>query len=431
MQVSAAPAVWKACSLGEVIARVVGGGTPPRDVPAYWIGAIPWASVKDFKDDVSVLHDTEEHISPTGLGSSAANLIEAGVPLVCTRMAVGRTAISDRPLAINQDIKALYPKSQLTAKFLLLLLEFGRPQLESQSIGSTVKGISVQQLLNIPVMLPPVPEQRRIADILDTADAVIQQTEALIAKLKQQKSGLLHDLLTRGLDERGQLRNPIAHPEQFKDSPLGRIPREWEVFELGSSASLITSGSRGWAAYYSEDGPLFLRIGNLTREHLNLRLADLVHVRPPGGGEGSRTAVQAGDILISITADLGMVGVIPDCFGEAYVNQHIALIRLDQARAKPRWVGNYLAGAVGQKQFYRLNDAGAKAGLNLPTVSRLLIALPKVHEQERIGTIIDAHDARIRAEEAYRDKLKLQKQGLMQDLLTGRVRVDAVERVMA
>ncbi len=126
-----------------------------------------------------------------------------------------------------------------------------------------------------------------------------------------------------------------------------------------------------------------------------------------------------------------MVGVIPDCFGEAYVNQHIALIRLDQARAKPRWVGNYLAGAVGQKQFYRLNDAGAKAGLNLPTVSRLLIALPKVHEQERIGTIIDAHDARIRAEEAYRDKLKLQKQGLMQDLLTGRVRVDAVERVMA
>ena len=82
------------------------------------------------------------------------------------------------------------------------------------------------------VWLPPLPEQRRIAEILDTVDEAIRRTEQVIAKLQQMKQGLLHDLLTRGIDENGELRDPERHPEQFKDSPLGRIPREWEVGPL-------------------------------------------------------------------------------------------------------------------------------------------------------------------------------------------------------
>ena len=84
----------------------------------------------------------------------------------------------------------------------------------------------------MPFARPTVEEQRRIADILDAADAAIRQTEAVIAKLRQMKAGLLHDLLTRGLDEQGRLRDPAAHPEQFKDSPLGRIPKEWEICDV-------------------------------------------------------------------------------------------------------------------------------------------------------------------------------------------------------
>ncbi len=349
----------------------------------------------------------------------------------------GKVAIyqGDFPIAaINEHVFLLRGNPTVLDQGYLyyhLLWEATQRQIARVITGSAQPGINSQFTDAITVRLPSIQEQRRIADILDTADAAIQQTEALITKLKQVKAGLLHDLLTRGLDERGQLRDPIAHPEQFKDSSLGCIPQGWEAVELGSHALLITSGSRGWAAYYAEDGALFLRIGNLTREHLNLRLTDLVHVRPPQSGEGSRTAIRSGDLLISITADLGIIGVIPAEFGEAYVNQHIALVRLDPTRANARWAGNYLAGSAGQKQFYRLNDAGAKAGLNLPTVSKLLVALPCIHEQERIVSVIDAHDTRIRAEEAYRDKLKLQKQGLMHDLLTGRVRVDAAEKVTA
>ena len=303
------------------------------------------------------------------------------------------------------------------------LLEFlNLPRLATKNAQPLLTQTNIASLCAI--ISENVEEQRRIAEILDTIDEAIQKTEALISKLKAMKQGLLHDLLTRGLDGNGKLRDPKAHPEQFKDSPFGLVPVDWDVVNLGALSTLVTSGSRGWASLYSDQGALFLRIGNLTRDHVNLRLDDVRYVLPPPtAAEGKRTRVGEGDLLISITADLGIIGVIPDGLGEAYVNQHIALVRLDRKSANPYWVANYLAFGASQKQFYMLNDQGAKAGINLPTVESLLIAVPEVREQDRIAALIAAHDTRIRTEEQYRDKLKLQKKGLMHDLLTGKVRV--------
>ena len=97
----------------------VGGGTPPRQVPSYWKGNIPWASVKDFPEQAGVITDTQEHISVAGLNASASNLIPAGTPLVCTRMAVGRAAMPSVAMAINQDVKALFPAAGVSAAYLL------------------------------------------------------------------------------------------------------------------------------------------------------------------------------------------------------------------------------------------------------------------------------------------------------------------------
>lgn len=132
-----------------------------------------------------------------------------------------------------------------------------------------------------------------------------------------------------------------------------------------------------------------------------------------------------GDLLISITADLGIIGLVPEGLGEGYVNQHIALVRLNTERINPRWAAYFLAGPTGASRFRRLNDMGAKAGLNLPTVSKVAISVPPRAVQDKAVAVLDAADIRIRAEEGCLSKLKLQKQGLMQDLLTGRVRVNA------
>ncbi|MDJ0737766.1 MAG: restriction endonuclease subunit S [Nostocaceae cyanobacterium] len=279
------------------------------------------------------------------------------------------------------------------------------------------------ELASINVILPPLPEQQKIAEILDTVDKAIALTQTHINKLKQAKAGLLHDLLTKGIDEHGELRNPKRNPEQFKDSPLGKIPKDWEVVRLENLIEKITSGSRGWASYYSDYGAIFIRIGNLNRESLNLKLDDIVYVSPPSGSEGERTKVQLGDILISITADIGIVGVIPNNFGEAYVNQHIALIRINYPEINYNWIGLFLSQEMGQEQFRKFNDSGAKSGLNLPRIASIRIALPNYKEQCEIVSIINHHDNQIIVKQTRLEKIKLLKLGLMSDLLTGKVRV--------
>lgn len=264
-------------------------------------------------------------------------------------------------------------------------------------------------------------EQSKIAEILATVDQAIEQTEALIAKQQRIKTGLMQDLLTRGIDEHGQLRTEQTHA--FKDSPLGRIPVEWGVQTLESVSEFVTSGSRGWAQYYSTEGALFLRIGNLTRKHINMRFDDVIRVSPPASSEGERTAVKKDDLLISITADLGIVAVIPDGFETAYVNQHIALTRLDRTQAHARFVGWFFNGQLGQAQFDKLNESGAKAGLNLPSIKNLQIPVPSLDEQAKIAQAIDATTQKTDEFHARLVKCQSLKRALMQDLLTGRKRV--------
>ncbi len=274
------------------------------------------------------------------------------------------------------------------AKFLFYKITSAKPWFEKMA-AQAINQASINQstikdlLLDIPTSKP---EQTKIAEILSTVDRAIEQTEALIAKQQRIKTGLMQDLLTRGIDEHGNLRSEQTH--QFKDSPLGRIPVEWEVYDLESVAEFVTSGSRGWAQYYSADGAIFLRIGNLTRDHINFRFDDIVFVNPPKTSEGKRTAVLASDLLISITADLGIIGVIPESFGEGYVNQHIALIRLFPDKMNSRFIGWFLSGRGGQNQFEKFNESGAKAGLNLPTIRDLLVPQMELAEQDKIAKIL-------------------------------------------
>ena len=168
--------LFKSYIFKEVLLKVVGGGTPSRNIDKYWNGSILWASVKDFEDNKFTLDNTQESITTLGLLNSSSNLVAKGIPVICTRMAVGRIAILAKPIAINQDLKALYPDtSKITCKYLVLLLHFIRPIVETLSIGSTVKGISLKHLLEIKINIPPLPEQEKIVEILDILDDVIAE----------------------------------------------------------------------------------------------------------------------------------------------------------------------------------------------------------------------------------------------------------------
>ena len=134
-------------------------------------------------------------------------------------------------------------------------------------------------------------------------------------------------------------------PTAPNTAQLPPIPKVWAWCLSDAVFSFITSGSRGWAKFYSDKGSLFLRIGNLEHENIKLDLSKIQYVTPPAKTEGVRTLVQPNDILISITADVGMVGLVPEGLGRAYINQHIALARRTVISAS--YISYYLCGSEG------------------------------------------------------------------------------------
>ena len=155
------------------------------------------------------------------------------------------------------------------------------------------------------------------------------------------------------------------------------MPEGWVSKKLGNISSLVTSGSRDWAKFYSDTGSKFIRMTNLRRGGIHLKMDSLKFVNVASdSADGKRTSLQAGDILISITAELGKIGWVPPGLGEAYINQHTALVRVKSIESESKFVAYLLCSKPYHRRINALNDAGAKAGLNLATIRSLPIALP-------------------------------------------------------
>lgn len=206
---------------------------------------------------------------------------------------------------------------------------------------------------------------------------------------------------------------------------LGPLPADWKVDELGSLNPFVTSGSRGWARYYSERGATFVRITNLTRASIYLDLSDLKFVNlPASDSEGLRTQLMAGDLLVSITADIGIIGYVDHRLpAPAYINQHIALVRCNPDTADPRFLAYYLASAVPQRAFRGGTDQGAKAGMNLAGVRKIRAAFPPLSEQQAIARALGDVDALLERLDQLIKKKRDLRVAVMQQLLSGRTRL--------
>lgn len=278
---------------------------------------------------------------------------------------------------------------------------------------------------NIAITFPPFKEQSAIAAILDTLDEAIRRTEAVIAKMRQVKAGMLQDILTRGLDKNGELRDPIRHPEQFKDSPLGMIPKDWDSIFLTKLCMHIGSGvtPRGGQEVYTSKGILFIRSQNVTFD--GLKLEDIAHIPVRIHNGMLRSEVFAHDVLFNITgASIGRCCPMPDGMGEANVNQHVCILRVpDATESDAIFLATTLGSHLGQKQLEALNTCGNRQGLNYQQLGLFIVPWPEAFERELIAKKIQKINAQLEFEINGLRKMKCLKQGLMQDLLTGHVRV--------
>jgi type I restriction enzyme S subunit len=398
-------------------------------VPSYWGGDVPWASVKDFSEDAEQISSTQETITRKGLNASASNLIPAGTPLVCTRMAVGRAAMSSVPLAINQDVKALYPATGVTPPYLLAVMQYAQRFAEAQSIGSTVKGIRIEDYLAIPVPQAPEAEQPKIAEVLATLNKAIHQTEAIVEKLKQVKQGLLHDLLTRGLDANGELRPSYQEaPELYQESPLGWVPKDWEIVTLGQIASRSSGilqtgpfGSQLHAHEYVADGVPVVMPQDMVDGRLSVQ--QIARITARKAVALSRHRLVQNDIIFSRRGDLSRCVAIEDEHTGWLCGTGCLLARIPKKEINGFWLALVYQQPGVQSQVLGRAVGSTMANLNTSILAELTISRPIVDEQNEITLRLKAATLRMNRELADLAKLRQQKIGIMDDLLTGRVRV--------
>lgn len=292
-----------------------------------------------------------------------------------------------------------------------------------------VPGLNRNDAYELALDVPPLPEQRQIAAILDTLDDAIRKTEQIIAKLKQVKQGLLHDLLTRGIDDNGELRDPDRHPEQFKESALGRIPKGWEVAQLGSRLA-VHGGKRLPAGHVYAETPTgfrYLRVLDFFRRKFTTEELVMLHRSTFEALE--RYEIHSGDLFISIAGSLGYVGV----FRPSAVPHERTILTENAARLVPTFelVPEFVAEQMNSRLVQGQIEVEKGVGGGVPKlalfrIESLLLAWPAIGEQQRVVECLESSCQRITHEENGLAKLRVLKAGLMEDLLTGRVRVTSL-----
>ncbi len=311
---------------------------------------------------------------------------------------------------------------ELDRRFFIRLLRYHGRHLDRVSVGSTVRGITLPDVRSLLLAMPEtVAEQRRIAAVLDTVDLAIAQTEAVIAKLKSVRAGLLHDLLTRGLDANGQLRPPPEQaPHLYKDSPLGKIPREWEAMPLESIASVergkFTHRPRNDPAYYGGPSP-FIQTGDIAEASGEVITEASQFLS--GLGVTVSKEFPAGTIAVTIAANIGDTAILGR--GMYFPDSVVGVVVKDGHVV--RWVELSLRRA--KKQLDALAPQSAQKNINLTFLRPLLIPIPPSWEQKICSALYEGMSGQIAVETVATAKLRRAKSGLMSDLLTGRVRVES------
>ncbi len=326
------------------------------------------------------------------------------------------------PFVASTGFAALRPYNEEDSSFVFHQL-FSKDivaQLRSKEVGSSYPAVNESDVRQLSIFMPEPSQRKAIGKVLDTIDEAIAQTESVIAKLKQVRAGMLHDLLSYGLDEHGKLRDPFAHPEEFKDSPLGRIPRAWDS---GPLSQFVLSAEYGISTSLGDKGYPVLRMNNLSEGEAEL--SDLKYSAAPVP-EG--LWLRPGDVLFNRTNSwehVGRTGIWRGQIERATFASYLVRLNPNPDRLISELLNLWLNWPVTQIAIRRFaTPAVQQVNINPTNLRQVRAAFPiSINEQTEIVERINRQDMTIRSARAEHIKLMHLKSGLQDDLLTGRVRV--------
>tara|TARA_B100000749_G_scaffold161705_1_gene124247 strand:- start:6815 stop:7825 length:1011 start_codon:yes stop_codon:yes gene_type:complete len=332
-----------------------------------------------------------------------------------SRASIGFVAINTVPMATNQGFQSLRCKDGALADYLYQYITWLRPELEKMSAGSTFSEISSSSVKKLRVTLPPLPEQQKIAAILSSVDDVIEKTRAQIDKLKDLKTGVMQELLTKGIGPDG------APHTAFKDSPVGRIPEEWAVCMASEVAEEVMVGVViKPTQYYVDSGIPALRSANV-REN-GLTMENLKYFSIESNEKLKKSKLRKGDLLTVRTGYPGTTAVVTDGFEGC--NCIDVVITRPSERMNSNFFSMWVNSDGGKGQVLKAQGGLAQQHFNVGDMKNLLIVVPPLEEQKSIFGVVDSVAKKISTAEARLDQVGKVKKALMQDLLTGKVRVN-------
>lgn len=386
---------WKILKIGNIIEKIQGGGTPSKIKPEYWNGNIPWASVKDIVTHNA--NDTLDHISELGLKNSATRLVPKGTLIITTRMALGHAVFFNVNVAINQDLKAVYPIKELQKQFLFYWFQSNKKYIARLGTGSTVDGISQDELKNIDLLLPPLPEQEKIVEILETWDEYLEKITNTIKYRKEVKKTLVQKLLTGklrlcGFKDKWEIK-PLEFFIETKLRPI--LKPESNFLALG-----IRSHCKGIFQKPDFD-PKKIAMETLYIVKKNDLIVNI-------------TFAWEGAIAIAKTNDEG--GLVSHRFPTHIIKEHIGNI-------------DFFRQFIQTKKFRYLlklispGGAGRNRVMSKKDFLKLKIQIPEYKEQTAIAEILATADQEIENLEKKRQLIEAQKKFLLNNLITGKIRL--------
>jgi type I restriction enzyme S subunit len=229
----------------DAIADVRRGASPrPIGDPKYFGGEVGWVRISDVTRTTRFLRETEHYVSP--LGESLSVRVKPGDLVMSICGTLGRPIIIDMPACIHDGFVQFSNLRDADTTFLFYALQHAERAFYGMGQPGTQTNLNTSLVGRHRIFTPKREEQLRIAEILSTLDEAIEQTEALIGKYQSIKTGLMHNLFTRGLTPDGRLRPTRADaPHLYKESPLGWIPKEWETRTIGDIADSLVDGPFG------------------------------------------------------------------------------------------------------------------------------------------------------------------------------------------
>ncbi len=370
------------------------GKTPARNDKECWGKGHKWISISDIGNAGKYIDTTKEEITDIGVSKSGIKVVPKGTVIMSFKLSIGKTAITAEDMYTNEAIMAFINKGkyEIDTDYLYHMCK----SIDwVEGTNKAVLGLTLNKatMSEKEIEIPPLKVQLQVVAVLDKMDELIALRKEQLAKLDQLVKSRFVELFG----------DPVTNP------------MEWPVSELSKHILFLTSGSRGWAQYFTDSGEYFITIKNV--KNCRITLDDVQHIVPPDNAEAKRTKVQEGDLLISITADLGRTGVVTREIADygGYINQHLTCIRLNQETVRPLYVAYYMESEAGKSQFQSKNQSAVKAGLNFNSINSLKLIVPPIDLQDAFIAFVEQTDKSKLAIQQSLDKLELLKKSLMQE----------------